>query len=95
MTVRTSSAASALRVLAVLSVGIVADPSAGLASATQAVAGEDPFGVAAPRPVRPHRRARPDASPPPDPRAAIVGGYLPRNNNVPMYNEPPSRGPRW
>lgn len=38
-----------------------------------------------------HRPARPTAGPPPPP--AIVSGYLPRNNNVPMYNEPPRRGP--
>ena len=94
MRVRTSSAASALRVLAALSVSVVVGLSAGLASATQAVAGEDPFGVSAPRPVRHHRHARPDA-PPAYPRAAIVSGYLPRNNNVPMYNEPPRRGPAW
>lgn len=25
----------------------------------------------------------------------IVRGYLPRNPNVPMYNEPPRRGPAW
>ncbi len=26
---------------------------------------------------------------------AIVSGYLPRNNNLPMYNEPPARRPAW
>ena len=38
-------------------------------------------------------RVRPDltAAPPP----VIVRGYLPRNHNVPMYNEPPRRGPAW
>ncbi|GJD81304.1 hypothetical protein [Methylobacterium gregans] len=25
----------------------------------------------------------------------IVSGYLPRNNNLPMYNEPPARPPAW
>jgi hypothetical protein len=24
-----------------------------------------------------------------------VWGYLPRNHNIPMYNEPPRRGPVW
>ena len=93
MTVRTSFRASAPRLLAALSVGVVAGLSAGLASTTRAVAGEDPFGVSAPRPVRHHRPARPDAPLPPHPRAAIVGGYLPRNNNLPMYNAPPDRDP--
>ena len=27
------------------------------------------------------------------PQGAIVSGYLPRNHNVPMYNEPPRLGP--
>ncbi|MCJ2140007.1 hypothetical protein [Methylobacterium sp. E-066] len=38
-------------------------------------------------------RARPEASAVPPP--VIVRGYLPRNHNVPMYNEPPRRGPAW
>lgn len=29
------------------------------------------------------------------PRPGIVSGYLPRNNSVPMYNEPPRRPPAW
>lgn len=88
MSVRAASAASAPRCLAALSAVVVA----GLASAAPAVAGEDPFGASAPRALRHHRHARPEA-PPPAPRAAIVSGYLPRNNNLPMYNEPPRRGP--
>ena len=90
MSVRTSCTAPAPRLLAALSIAVVA----GLASATQAVAGEDPFGVTLPRPRHPHRPGRP-AAPPPVPPAAIVGGYLPRNNSVPMYNEPPRRSPAW
>jgi hypothetical protein len=38
-------------------------------------------------------RVRPDLSAVPPP--VIVRGYLPRNHNVPMYNEPPRRGPAW
>lgn len=94
MSVRTFSAASALRALAALSAAALAGLSAGLASAPEAVAGEDPFGVSAPDHVRHHRPAR-TAPPPAYPRPAIVSGYLPRNNNVPMYNEPPPRGSAW
>jgi hypothetical protein len=36
-------------------------------------------------------RVRPDRSAVPPP--VIIRGYLPRNHNVPMYNEPPRRGP--
>ena len=90
MTVRTSSAASALRALA----GISAALLAGLAAAPGAAAGEDPFAVSAPHPVRRHRDAGAAAPPRAFPPVAIVSGYLPRNTNLPMYNEPPSRGPR-
>ena len=38
-------------------------------------------------------RVRPEAVIVPPP--VIVRGYLPRNHNVPMYNEPPRRGPAW
>jgi hypothetical protein len=27
--------------------------------------------------------------------AVRIWGYLPRNHNIPMYNEPPRRGPSW
>ncbi len=90
MTVRTTPAVSALRVLAGLSAALLA----GLAAAPETAAGEDPFAVSAPHPVRRHRDARAAAPPRAFPPVAIVSGYLPRNNNVPMYNEPPSRGPR-
>ncbi|MCJ2125438.1 hypothetical protein [Methylobacterium sp. J-077] len=49
-------------------------------------------GFAPPR-LRRAVRARPEASAVPPP--VIVQGYLPRNHNVPMYNEPPRRGPAW
>ncbi len=32
---------------------------------------------------------------PPVPPPVLVQGYLPRNHNIPMYNEPPRRGPVW
>jgi len=35
-------------------------------------------------------RPVPDVPPP-----VLVQGYLPRNHNVPMYNEPPRRAPAW
>ncbi|AWN35659.1 hypothetical protein [Methylobacterium radiodurans] len=50
-----------------------------------------------PRPCAPAPCRRPP--PPPGlrygPPPAIVSGYLPRNNNLPMYNEPPARPPSW
>ena len=54
---------------------------------TPAVAHEDAFSDAPPRHVRVYRRVVPApryVSPPP-----VISGYLPRNNAVPMYNEPP------
>ena len=47
----------------------------------------------APRVVRHHRiRLHPvPVAPPP----VLIRDYLPRNHNVPMYNEPPRRGPAW
>ena len=55
---------------------------------TPAVAQEDAFSDAPPRHVRVYRRpaAPPAYAGPP----ATVSGYLPRNNAVPMYNEPPT-----
>lgn len=51
-----------------------------------AAAQDDAFSDAPPRRVRVDRRpARLRAYAPP----ALVRGYLPRNNAVPMYNEPP------
>ncbi len=49
-----------------------------------------------PRPCAP----APCRRPPPPPAFGygpprIVSGYLPRNNNLPMYNEPPARPPAW
>jgi hypothetical protein len=47
----------------------------------------------APRVIR-HHRVRLDpvpVAPPP----VLIRDYLPRNHNVPMYNEPPRRGPAW
>ena len=49
-------------------------------------------GFAPPR-LRRVVRVRPDLAAVPPP--VIVRGYLPRNHNVPMYNEPPRRGPAW
>jgi hypothetical protein len=43
---------------------------------------------------RTRHHLRPQPLPAPG-RAAIVSGYLPRNHNVPMYNEPPRRPPSW
>ncbi|WP_457107378.1 hypothetical protein [Methylobacterium sp. P5_C11] len=37
-------------------------------------------------------RVRPVPAVPP---TVLVRGYLPRNHNVPMYNEPPRREPAW
>lgn len=43
-------------------------------------------------PMRRTVRVRPlPAVPPP----VLVRDYLPRNLNVPMYNEPPRRAPAW
>ena len=43
-------------------------------------------------PMRRIGRVRPlPAVPPP----VLVRDYLPRNLNVPMYNEPPRRAPAW
>jgi hypothetical protein len=47
---------------------------------------------AEPRIVRYRNTARPG---PPVPPPVLVQGYLPRNHNVPMYNEPPRRAPAW
>ncbi|GJE11019.1 MULTISPECIES: hypothetical protein [Methylobacterium] len=45
-----------------------------------------------PRIVRHRIHVRPvPAVPPP----VLIRDYLPRNHNVPMYNEPPRRGPAW
>lgn len=44
------------------------------------------FATAPPPPVR--------CGPPPC-RPGLLTGYLPRTANVPLYNEPPARGPRW
>jgi hypothetical protein len=47
---------------------------------------------AEPRVVRSVVRVRPvPAVPPP----VLIRDYLPRNPNVPMYNEPPRREPVW
>lgn len=32
---------------------------------------------------------------PPVPPPVLVQGYLPRDHNIPMYNEPPRRAPIW
>lgn len=69
------------------------------------------LGAALPALVRPAQaegyvaRTRPCAPapcrrPPPPPGFGygpprIVSGYLPRNNTLPMYNEPPARPPAW
>jgi hypothetical protein len=37
-----------------------------------------------------HIRPAPAVPPP-----VLVQGYLPRNHNIPMYNEPPRRAPTW
>jgi hypothetical protein len=42
--------------------------------------------------TRPILRVRPV---PPVPPPVLVRGYLPRNHNIPMYNEPPRREPVW
>ncbi len=49
-----------------------------------------------PRPCAP----APCRRPPPPPGfgygpPALVSGYLPRNHNLPMYNEPPAHPPTW
>lgn len=45
-----------------------------------------------PVPARRLVRIRPaPAGPPP----VLIRDYLPRNHNVPMYNEPPRGGPIW
>jgi hypothetical protein len=57
-------------------------------------AADDVFGEPPPHRVRVIRRTVRDLPPPP----AIVSGYLPRNNAVPLYNEPPrlpSPGLTW
>ncbi|MHB2211073.1 hypothetical protein [Methylobacterium sp. CM6257] len=57
-----------------------------------AVAADWPRERHAPRIVRYRGPVRTlPAVPPP----VLVQGYLPRNHNVPMYNEPPRRGPAW
>ena len=51
-----------------------------------------PQGRHEPRPVRYRSTVRAvPAVPPP----VLVQGYLPRNHNIPMYNEPPRRAPTW
>ena len=44
-----------------------------------------------PRLVRHRIRERPVLVAPP----VLIRDYLPRNHNVPMYNEPPRREPAW
>ncbi|GJD36244.1 hypothetical protein [Methylobacterium aerolatum] len=70
-------------VLAALALGVTAGPASAF---------EDAFGQ--PLPYRERVIRRPVRALPP----AIVSGYLPRNHNVPMYNEPPRRpafGASW
>ncbi len=87
MTSRLRSAGPALSILAGVSAALwIGFPSA----ATPASAWPDDRGPVQP-PRHHHRPAYPTAGPLPQP--AIVSGYLPRNNNLPMYNEPPPRGP--
>ncbi len=57
-----------------------------LAGLVPARAADDVFGEPVPHRVRVVRRPV-RALPPPPP--TIVSGFLPRNNNVPLYNEPP------
>lgn len=67
--------------LALIALAVIAGPG-------PAQAADDPFGDVPPprtRVVRRPVRVLPPLAP------AIVSGYLPRNNAVPMYNEPP----RW
>ncbi|GLS68880.1 hypothetical protein GCM10007890_08920 [Methylobacterium tardum] len=45
-----------------------------------------------PRPIRDRSTVR---AVPPVPPPVLVRGYLPRNHNIPMYNEPPRREPVW
>ena len=47
----------------------------------------DPFGDTAPHRLRTRTPAVHNLPPPP--QAEIVTGYLPRNHNIPIYNEPP------
>ncbi|MDP4021655.1 hypothetical protein Q8W71_03380 [Methylobacterium sp. NEAU 140] len=58
-----------------------------------ATAADDPFGDPGPRRLR--QRRPPPALVPPPPGPPIISGYLPRNNAVPMYNQPPRRAPVW
>ena len=83
-------AGPALRAIAGLSVLLLA----GLALVPQPASAWEDDRETAPHRVRHHHHARPVA-PPDRPPPAIVSGYLPRNNNLPMYNEPPRRGPAW
>ncbi|KQS53072.1 hypothetical protein ASG32_15660 [Methylobacterium sp. Leaf361] len=46
-------------------------------------------------PTRRIVRVRPVPAVPAVPPPVLVRGYLPRNHNVPMYNEPPRREPAW
>ncbi len=48
-----------------------------------------------PHPPRSVRYRSPVPSVPAVPPPVLVRGYLPRNHNVPMYNEPPRREPAW
>lgn len=57
-----------------------------------AVAADWPRDHDRPRFVRYRSTVRPVAPVPPP---VLVQGYLPRNHNIPMYNEPPRRGPVW
>ena len=48
------------------------------------------------RVIRHHRvRIRPVPVVPVVPPPVLVRDYLPRNHNVPLYNEPPRYGPAW
>ncbi len=68
------------RCLALIALVVIAGPGPAQAA--------DPFGDGPPPRARVVRRP---AYAVPSPGPAIVSGYLPRNNAVPMYNEPP----RW
>jgi hypothetical protein len=57
-----------------------------------AVAADWPRDPHGPRPVRYRSTVR---AVPPVPPPVLVRGYLPRNHNIPMYNEPPRREPTW
>jgi len=48
-----------------------------------------------PRVIRHRVRLRPVPVVPVVPPPVLVRDYLPRNHNVPMYNEPPRSTPAW